>query len=418
MDDYSSGKDFIFNLPLLIITFVTGIIVFAIDYVLFEALKDSMPYVVLIALLYFILFAAIVLVTYLTCRAQYATKHEAMFGDFSRFRRLLIIALVGSFPLAMLFQFIYSLEGSEDVKDMTSIVFVLDNSSSITTTDPDGLRYDAIEQLAASLDDDFPYMIYTFCDDGFGNGIEIIRDMLPASQQVDIEEPMPDGGTPIKGVLTRVLDDYKSGVWDGGDSPRIVLLTDGYPTDFSHNFQINSVLRDYSGEDTTISVIGLLGGDDELMQQIADRTGGVFIRVDDAAQLYDAMDKASENVSTYKQLYGYRNSAWHPILFGILRVVFLTVLGGIMAVMVAGVCYYRATFDMTAVAGVIMSFIGALMMEIGTQLVGLNPSVMWCVMWLLFATVVAVRPIRDAGVDIDSEYYASGKAHSVGDITE
>lgn len=61
------------------------------------------------------------------------------------------------------------------------------------------------------------------------------------------------------------MKDYKEHVWEGGEHPKVVLLTDGAATDLDNGFlwfkgnvpEFNHALEEYSNFGINISTVGL-----------------------------------------------------------------------------------------------------------------------------------------------------------------
>ena len=194
------------------------------------------------------------------------------------------------------------------------------------TSDPDGLRYQAIGKIIEPKDEDFPYAVYSF-----GNEVTEERALAPISAGNNEFTPYNSGGTSIRGTLTTLFENYEKNLKNQlGDAPKFLLLSDGYATDISWFSSINKILREYAKTDITISTVGLGDADDALLQQIADDTGGVYLSVDDVDQLEQSMQQAMNESGDNKYartFYTYRNVPSLDFLYAAMRIVFTAILG-------------------------------------------------------------------------------------------
>ena len=230
--------------------------------------------------------------------------------------------------LGILFEWIYEIDffgKPGGYQEPTSYVFLIDNSGSMETSDPDGLRYQAIPKIIETQDADFLYAVYSF-----NNGVKEERALAPVSAGNNEYTPVNSGGTQIRETLKVMYRDYEKELKSQlGDAPKFLLLSDGYATDIGFFSSINGILRDYAETPITISTVGLGDTDDTLMQQIADDTGGVYLSVDHVDQLEQSMQQAMEESGENKYartLYTYRNVPGLDFLYGIMRILFTAIL--------------------------------------------------------------------------------------------
>lgn len=295
----------------------------------------------------------------------------------------LLLASLGIGILAMGFQWIYGMHFNSKLMEPTSYIFVIDNSGSMADSDPDQLRYAAINEVLKDKPDDFPYMIY-----GFASKTQMLRPMLPKSEGNTVTSGAPSGQTAIRGSLKLVMEDYENKVWDGGACPKVILLTDGAATDIGMFRPIEGTLKNYNREKISISTVGLLYANESLMEQIASSTGGVFINIQDASQLSEAMGSAASSYSE-DDLLTARFPGRLDFLFAILRVLFLTILG-ICLGYVKAVCYGQGmSFGNILVHTSVLSLAGALLLELLTALVGILDILCWFALWMLITVTMA-----------------------------
>ena len=374
-----------FNVPMFALTILLGAAAWIICSAVYGALADAAPRPFLIGLVFGI-FALVLAVGVFLISSLSGTFERNIItgGSAGSVIGFLAIAVVLIAALGALFQWLYSLRFSGPAAKPTSYIFLMDNSGSTAQSDPQQLRYDAIEDVLGEQDADFPYMVY-----GFADGVELIRDMKPASDGDNKLEAVSNGQTAILGVLTTAIDDYEAGRWDGGSAPKVILLSDGYPTDFTTYGELTPILRRYADSGVTISTVGL-GSDTDvaLMQHIAESTGGVFVDVSDASMLAQGLSTAAAR-SSADDLVSTRHSGGP--LFGFLRVLFLTVLG--MAIGLTAAAAYGQTDSVSLIllSSVVKSLVGALLLELATSLLGLPSQVFWFILWVLIAALLCTK---------------------------
>lgn len=376
-----------FNLLMLVITLILGALAWIPCYALHRVLEGVIPDPVLIGLLFGIFALILAIGVFLVSMISGSFEKNLISGGESgsaiAFLALGVLLLA---VLAGVFQWIYSLRIRPESVEPTSYVFLIDDSGSTADSDPQQLRYDAIGQVLKDKDADFPYMVY-----GFADNVTLLREMQPVSAGGEKLQGVSSGGTAIKLVLEKVLNDYKNKRWDGGAAPKVVLLTDGYPTDFTFFTEISGILREYARSNISISAVGLGGADATLMEEIASRTNGVYVDIQDAALLAEAMTSAASSFSSVGDLVTTRYDHSLSGLFGFLRVLFVALLGvgiGLLAM----VAYGQAdSAGLILISSIVKSVIGALLLELLTSLLRLPDPPLWCLLWVLIAATLCTR---------------------------
>lgn len=376
-----------FNIFMLAISAVIGAAAWILCAAVYGVLSDTLLDPVLIGLIFGLLTVAVTYGVFLVSTISDTFEKNIITGGSSgSVLGFLALATVLLMVLAGVFQWIYSLRFRSEPLEPTSYIFLIDNSGSMSDNDPRQLRYSAIEQVLEDRDSEFPYMIYGFAED-----VTLLREMQPASVQTGEPKIAASGGTGIKNALQQVMTDYQNGLWDGGATPKVVLLSDGLPTDFQSFSAIRSTLQDYAKNSISISTVGLGNADVALMEKIADHTGGVFVDIQDASMLADAMTSAARHYSAGDLVTTrYDNGRMGP-LFGFLRVLFLTVLGVGIGTAVTAAYGQMDSFQLILLTSMIKAFVGALLLELSTSLLDLPDQVFWFILWVLIAATFCTR---------------------------
>lgn len=369
------------NWKMLVFALIMSVVAWGIDFLLYNALKEALPRPLLIGIVFAVLTLLLspVLVIFGQDSGNDVQPAVQIIGA--------VGGTVAMLLLAALLQFIYQISLKKAVLEPTSYIFVIDNSGSMRESDPTGRRYDCIEEILRDKEDSFPYMIYGFADEPY-----IMREMAPKSEGMEPVESEDYGGTSISGTLTQVINDYDNGVWDGGAAPRVILLTDGYATDIILGWELNDTLKRFAGKGISVSCVGLGEVDRELMEKIASETEGVFIDVADVSQLSEAMKSAAtQHKDVDRDLISKRNSG-NGILYGIMRIAFLVILGGVLGLIKYIAYGDRDSFGKLVLITLGASLVGALLMEVGTN-IGLPAAVLWLILWVLYSISLADKNI-------------------------
>ena len=166
-------------------------------------------------------------------------------SEFGKNVLLLVVSVIAVLIVSTLFEYIYEMNFFDKqntvYKSPTSYIFIIDNSASMNTSDPNSLRYDAIEEIIKDKDEDFPYGVYSF-----NSNIQCIRDVAPKSDGIGDLKVKNTGDTQIRKTLESLLEDYKNDYLDDlGDNPKFLLLSDGYATDAKTVNMMEDTLNDY-----------------------------------------------------------------------------------------------------------------------------------------------------------------------------
>lgn len=376
------------DIKLLIATLIAGIVGAFIDVMLYKAMLDTVSQPFLIALLVLI-FAIIICVTISVVMAISGNGSDSFFFLEGRVALSIALAvcLVLVFFLSMLLEWIYDTDRQVQVSD-TSYVFILDESGSMDSNDPSLERYSAVSTVMNTMPDTFPYAVYMF-----SNECVQIRPMADASagplvRPADADETMM-GSTYILNALEVVYEDIKNGSLNAGNHPHVILLTDGCASDMTI-FTDTSILRQMNRANIRVSTVGLGIVDEYLMEKIAKKTGGTFLTVSDASQLASGFTSVA-TVHSQRDLLSVRNMVSSDFLYLLLRILFLTLIGGAISCMKAIAC--GDDIMRVLLVGLVGAFVGALIVEIGL-LLGIPEAVVQFIYWMLLSVTVRSLPKR------------------------
>ena len=362
-------------------SFLSGLIYNIISYGLWSPLAVGISFMVFTAV-----FVIIMVVVNLV--NGNLSHHLSQCHDGGQIALALIGIIIGALILGTIFEFLYELNffpRKKAYQEPTSYVFLIDNSGSMEQSDPEGLRYEAIKEIISGKEESFPYAVY-----GFSNDVEMMRELAPVSAgNNDLSVGESNGGTSIRGTLDHMYDEYTNGLdTQMGSAPKFLLLSDGYATDISFFSSINKTLKNYAKTDIEISTVGLGEADDQLMQQIADDTGGVYISVENVSQLEQSMSQAISKSGTNKYtrtLYTLRNVPSMNIIYAIMRILFTSILGIVISISMLFATGRNDSSERIIITSLITGGLAGLVLELLINGIPLPPNIVRYMYFILVA---------------------------------
>ncbi|MBH5318392.1 VWA domain-containing protein [Paenibacillus sp. GSMTC-2017] len=268
------------NMLLLLFSLIGATIGFAISEVVMLTLPEAWPSYVAVGLYFGILALCIglsCLIAEMISPKLNGHSWRQRYMDLS-WKLLLPATLVSLFVIGGALQFVFGLDfgGTKKVRD---IVLVIDNSGSMTETDPNNDRYKAAKGLIAEMNKEKRVAIVTFAD-----ASELYMPFVSAGtveEKNKIYEVMDsitatEGGTNYSAALQTALDVIKEKQF-AERGTMAILLSDG----FSES-DITAQINEFQNQNIALHTIGLKIGNDQgvaLLQDIADSTGGRYYDV-------------------------------------------------------------------------------------------------------------------------------------------
>lgn len=301
-------------------------------------------------------------------------------------------------------EFLYELGSAYTPVEFNDFVFVIDDSGSMSSTDPQNMRYQALAQLLDSMEEDKRAGLLRFNDVVSENPIKMdyLTDAQRGALSDGISQYQSEGGTDIYLALQKALDMAEQNKVSGR-APVVVLLSDG-----GSSVPINRLANQYLSAGVAISTVSLGNGADEgLLQNIAQVTGGQFFRVEDADDLVGAFQQVSKAV-TYRCLFSPRPGMQrNSVPYMLLRVVFLLLPALLIAVTLI-VSMQGQGMEPQLLVSAVAGLLAGLVMEVGTYHF-LPLGVIHILSWVLYGVVLLyymdlhsdVRQGGLKGVDVD-----------------
>lgn len=295
-----------------------------------------------------------------------------------------IITLVLIFFVSTLFlEFLYEI-GKTQVDEPSSYVFLIDDSGSMSSNDPNCERATAIKKIMEKQTTNFPYSVYKFTEKS-----EKLKDMSPYNS-ADQYTFASDGGTDIINSTNEVLDELISNN-SGGSSPRIMLVSDGS----SSSVGLNNIISKCNDNGISISCISFGNFfDNKLLSKIAAKTGGVYVDVDNVDDLYEEMQTAITSSAT-RNLISERFVLKLNWLYAILRILFLFVMALIWS-LIKNISYCKTkgtnvsksnSYENVISFTIICSIISILVMEFAVELLMLPENIARLILSILWSII-------------------------------
>lgn len=362
----------------LIVTIILGIIFFILGECIFEVLTKRM-FTPLGILLYFLLFFSVIFVglTVLLCKklsaADFSIKVRSAW-------KILLVLLLAFLLLIGFFEFLYEL-GKEEIPEPTSLIFLIDDSGSMSGNEPD--RIMALNDVMK--DNKLPFAVYSFTENA-----KQLRNMEVFSSNISEQDLgfVSSGGTSIIPSIKQVLNDLEQGlIRNPGQYPKIILVSDGA----SSSIGLRSMAKKCWGQNVSISSIGMEGCSESLLKRIAETTGGVYVPCTDITMLGENLTKAVAS-DTSRNLLSERIVFKNDGLYAVLRILFLSLAGVVWSALKIMLISEDNKFcKKMFIFSVILCILGAVILEFGNGS-GISASFLRLVFDVLWAVTLGTLP--------------------------
>lgn len=195
-----------------------------------------------------------------------------------------------------------------------------------------------------------------------------------------------EGMTAVKEALKKVLGDAQQGfLGENAQNCHVILLSDGAASDIGHVDECADILAKYAEKGISVSTIGMKDADRELLDYIAEKTGGRFIYADDVGMLKEAMKQAGQGNEYHRNLLDYREAEGADALFAAMRILFIAILGIVIGLGKAVVCEKFLDTSSVIRSSAAGSVMAGLLTEAGLNWMKLSPVIVRCLLCVLFS---------------------------------
>ncbi|MBD2866449.1 vWA domain-containing protein [Paenibacillus oceani] len=252
-------------------------------------------------------------------------------------------------------------------KPAQNIVVAIDVSESMKETDPNRESFRAAKELVQTMKPSKRVGVLTFSDQA-----ELLQPLTSVSSQaakdtvigkLDSYGP-PIGGTNIEAALAMAMEQIEADQTDKRRS-MVILISDGYS-----DVDLNRALHPYTSNQIIVNTVGVKSQDvqgNELLRNIALRTGGEYHSVDDVQKL----------TNVFEQIYR-ANQSWHlvgertgpaagSLLYALERIVIVAVIGLLIGLSLGIIFDNRFLARSFSAGGALAGLLAGLILEQGLQ---------------------------------------------------
>lgn len=315
--------------------------------------------------------------------------------------KLLVPATLGLlFVLGLILELLYGLNIG-NVKPVKDIVLVIDNSGSMRETDPNNGRYEAAKSLIGQMDKDKRVAIVEFSDDAKLVQPFVLVDSPAIKRQVsttiDALEA-GEGGTDIARALQESMLQI-NGTTYGERGTMVILLSDGFS-----DIDLNTELADYEQQGVVINTVGMSAVNSDgsrLLNEIANRTHGEFIDVDNVDNLSFAFQRLYDKIGDRTLITERTGSTQDNTYYAVLRIVSIILIGAAIGVSLGLVFDNRYLARSFGIGGSLAGILAGIVLEFGLSGQSPEDSLIRLLACLIIAGIIAiftlVLPVKENG---------------------
>ena len=303
--------------------------------------------------------------------------------------KLLPLTLVIAFGVGALTEFVYELNFG-GVKPVKNVVMVIDDSGSMTQSDPNNSRYSAAKELVKRMDYDNQVAVVTF-----NHEAAVVLPLTPISEPQNREKVLTaidnlettEGGTNISGAISEALQviDADSKKNQGA---MVILLSDGVS-----NFETERELQSYVERGITVNTIGLGMADPTgsyLLQDIAKATGGQYYDVTDAALLGNVFQQIYDRLGDRTLLTERSDATADSPYYAAVRILSLILIGAALGLGLGIVFDNRHLAKSFGIGGAVSGLFAGLILEFGLSGHTLGDAIARLLAVLVLAAIISL----------------------------
>jgi Ca-activated chloride channel family protein len=281
------------------------------------------------------------------------------------FKFLIPCTLIGLFVFGSFFQCLYELS-TQKFKKVNDIVFTIDTSGSMKETDPNNERFSAVLNLLDNMNNDNRFSMYKFDDtaEKIISMSQVTKENKEAvSNQLKTFEN-PKGNTNMRAALEKAYDEIKTS--EASDrNAMVILLSDGGDT-YDLNKKFSETMKPFKEKNIPVYTIGLASGNNfSMLKQIAKESGGNYYNVKEVKDLKNVFNKIYKD-REQRLLVDKRNGIYESSpLYMALRIAFITLLGGLIALSVSLVFDNKNLLKRFILGGILSGFMAGIIIEVG-----------------------------------------------------
>ena len=356
------------NWLMVLMSAIGGAVAFVIGEILMDSFKYTMPHSLLIGLYFGILSLLVGLMCLLAEVIHPRINGQEWRRDYASlsFKFLIPCTLVVTFAAGTLFQFLYELSFKQSNKIINDVVVLIDTSGSMSKTDPNNERFDAVNNLLNSMNSGNRAAVYKFDDHAAK-----VKEMSYVTKAVkeDIinklqEYRNPYGNTNMGEALNMAYDEITRSK-ESGKNPMVIMLSDG-GDNYNLDNKFDKTMKPYNDNEIPVYTVGMSSGDNfYMLKKIAKASGGDYYNVKDVKDIKNTFVKIyrdrQERILNDKRN-GIREGS---IFYGFLRVFFITLIAVLISSAVSFVLDNKYLLKGFIIGGIVAGIIAGLILEIG-----------------------------------------------------
>ncbi|WP_145407049.1 vWA domain-containing protein [Paenibacillus xylanexedens] len=268
------------------------------------------------------------------------------------------------FVVGLVVQLLYQINPG-GVKQVKDIVLMIDNSGSMTETDPNNGRFEAAKTLISQMESDKQVAVITFADEP-----ELLQPFIALDNEAAKNEVYDkidsivttSGGTNFDAALKEAMEQIK-GKQDPKRGTVAILLSDGMS-----EVDTSGILSEYVNEQIAVNTVGLSLVDPsgtDLLRSIAGQTGGLYYDVPDAGGLNLAFQQIYDTIDERTLVTERTGMMEHSMYLAIFRVAALLLIGVALGVSLGLVFDNRHLALSFGVGGAVSGLLAGLLLEWG-----------------------------------------------------
>lgn len=356
------------NWLMVLMSAIGGVLAFAIGEVLMDSLKYSMPHSLLIGLYFGILSLLVGLMCLLAEVIHPRINGQNWKRDYVTlsFKFLIPCTLVVTLAAGAVFQFLYELSFSQKSKIINDVVVLIDTSGSMSKTDPDNERFDAVNSLLNSMNSGNRAAVYTFSDHAAKlKGMSYVDKAVKEDIMNELQKyKNPNGNTNMREALDSAYDEINKSKENGRNS-MVIMLSDG-GDNFNLDKKFDQTMKPYNDNGIPVYTVGMSSGDNfYMLKKIAKSSGADYYNVKDVKDIKNTFVKIYRDRQE-RLLNDRRNGIYGDSTFyGFLRVLFVTLISILISAAVSFVLDNKYLLKGFILGGAIAGIIAGLILEIG-----------------------------------------------------
>lgn len=378
------------NWLMVLMSAIGGIVSFVIGEILIINFKYSMPHSVLMGLYFGILSLLVGLMCLLSEVIHPRINGQNWKRDYVglSFKFLIPCTLVVAFLAGTVFQFLYEFSLSKTNKIINDVVVLIDTSGSMSRTDPDNERFDALNHLLNSMNSSNRVSVYKFDDKA-----QKIEGMSSVTSGVEDEimnkldgYRYPSGNTNMGAALNSAYKEIEASK-EIGRNAMVIMLSDG-GDNYNLDNKFDKVIKPYNDEGIPVYTVGMSDGDNfYMLKKIARSSGGDYYNVKDVKDIKNTFVKIYRDRQE-RLLNDKRNGIYEGSLFyAFLRVLFITILAALISSAVSFVLDNKYLLKGFLIGGIISGIAAGLVLEIGFNLTPWHGLLYRCIASLIMSVL-------------------------------